>query len=101
MQIVVLYDISSDRIRLKVSEICLDYGLDRQQFSAFIGDLTRSEQRELMRRMSDLLADQPGAILLIPIRSDEWDARMEVFNAAPAEPTIEEDSPPHDPQHPF
>lgn len=101
MQIIVLYDISSDRIRLKVSEACLDYGLDRQQYSALIGDLTRSQQRELMRRLGDLLGDQPGAILLIPIRSDEWDARMEVFNPAPAEPTPQEDSPIHDPQHPF
>ncbi len=101
MHIIVLYDISSDRIRLKVSETCLDYGLDRQQYSAFIGDLTRSQQRELMRKLGDLLADQPGAILLIPIRGDEWDARMEVFNAAPADSTVTEDSPTHDPQHPF
>jgi CRISPR-associated protein Cas2 len=101
MQIIVLYDITNDRIRLKVAETCLDYGLDRQQYSAFIGDLTRSQQRELMHRLADLLADQPGAILLIPIRSDEWDARIEVVNAAPADATITAEPPSHDPQHPF
>lgn len=48
MHLVIFYDIPSDKIRRKVASACQDYGLDRTQFSAFVGDLTRGQQRELM-----------------------------------------------------
>ena len=43
LRTLVIYDIEDDRIRLKISETCLDYGLVRIQFSAFLGTL-ESEQ---------------------------------------------------------
>jgi CRISPR-associated protein Cas2 len=44
---VVLYDIPDDRIRTRISEACLDYGLERMQFSAFQGKLSRNKREEL------------------------------------------------------
>ena len=85
MHIVVFYDITSNRIRKKVADACADYGLDRTQFSAFVGDLTRSQQRELMQKLKNLLGEQPGALLLIPVNQKEWKQRMEFRQEAPGD----------------
>jgi len=82
MQVVVLYDVTSDRARFKIADACMDYGLDRTQFSAFIGDLSRTHQEELMLKLTALLGDGPGALLLIPVGASEWERRFEVRNDA-------------------
>jgi CRISPR-associated protein Cas2 len=64
---VVIYDIPDDRTRLKISEACLDYGLERVQYSAFSGKLSRNKREELFLRLQALLADKPGKILVQPI----------------------------------
>ncbi|MCS7070499.1 MAG: CRISPR-associated endonuclease Cas2 [Anaerolinea sp.] len=85
MHLLLLFDVTSDRIRRKMSEICIDYGMDRTQFSAFVGDLTRSQQRELMQRLRDLLGDEAGALLLVPVSYAEWEQRQEYRNDAPGD----------------
>lgn len=77
-RIIVLYDIPDDRIRVKVADMCMDYGLDRVQFSAFVGQLQRTHQEELMLRVKERLGSEPGNVQLIPISSREWKARIEV-----------------------
>ena len=62
-----IYDIENDRIRLKISETCLDYGLARIQFSAFQGTLNRNKREELFLKLSSILDDNAGKILLQPI----------------------------------
>jgi CRISPR-associated protein Cas2 len=47
----VIYDTDDDRVRLRLSEACLDYGLERIQFSAFSGALSRNEREELVLRL--------------------------------------------------
>lgn len=63
----VIYDIENDKQRLKVSECCLDYGLARIQYSAFMGALNRNMREELFLRLCSILEDSPGKILLQPI----------------------------------
>ncbi|HXG53734.1 MAG TPA: CRISPR-associated endonuclease Cas2 [candidate division Zixibacteria bacterium] len=67
LRTLVIYDIESDRIRLKVSETCLDYGLTRIQYSAFAGKLNRNKREELFSRLAAVLDGNPGRILLQPI----------------------------------
>jgi len=64
---VVIYDIPDDRTRTRISEACLDYGLERIQFSAFRGKLTRNKREELFLRLKALLDEKPGKILVQPI----------------------------------
>jgi CRISPR-associated protein Cas2 len=85
MYLVLFYDITSTRIRNKVASACQDYGLDRTQFSAFVGDLSRSRQRELMTRLKRLIGEADGALLLIPISEDEWKKRLEFRQNAPGD----------------
>jgi CRISPR-associated protein Cas2 len=75
---IVVYDISHDRTRTKVSEICLDYGLDRIQYSAFEGELVRTHQEELMLRLEEQLGKRSGNIQLYPICERDWAQRTVV-----------------------
>ena len=43
LRTLVIYDIENDKIRLRISETCLDYGLARIQYSAFLGSIDRFE----------------------------------------------------------
>ncbi len=67
LRTLVIYDIEDDKIRLKVSETCLDYGLARIQYSAFLGALNRNKREELFLRLCSILEDNPGKLLLQPI----------------------------------
>ena len=79
MYVMLLYDITSDRIRNKIADTCLNYGLDRTQYSAFVGDLSRNHQEELILKCTRLLGDEAGALLLVPI---DWARRTECRNIA-------------------
>jgi CRISPR-associated protein Cas2 len=79
--LVVLYDIQIDRLRTRVSEACLDYGLERIQFSAFRGKLTRNKREELFLRLNAILEDTPGKILVQPICEKDLKAARSVENA--------------------
>jgi CRISPR-associated protein Cas2 len=63
----VLYDIPDDGVRTKIADVCKDYGLERIQFSAFCGSLTRNMREELFLRLGDVLGKRPGKILLQPV----------------------------------
>lgn len=83
MQCVVVYDISDDNKRIRIADACLDYGLDRIQFSAFLGDLAPTHQDELMLRVQSILGKKPGNVQLFPICEKDWNARRIFENKAP------------------
>jgi CRISPR-associated protein Cas2 len=60
MHVLLVYDIVEDQRRTKIADACLDYGLDRIQYSAFAGVLTRNHQEELMLKIRDLLDERRG-----------------------------------------
>jgi CRISPR-associated protein Cas2 len=69
----VIYDIVDDRLRTKIADACLDYGLRRVQYSAFAGPLSRNLREELFLRLRSVLGTQVGKILVQPVC--EKDAR--------------------------
>lgn len=77
LHILVYYDMQDDKERLRVSETCLDYGLDRQQYSVFSGCLTKRQQRALGREL-EKIQQKAGYIVMIPIRESEWRQRIEL-----------------------
>lgn len=81
MHVLLVYDITSDRARTKIADACLDYGLDRMQFSAFMGKLSRTHREELMLRIADILGDSDGCITLMPICETDWNNRLEIIHA--------------------
>ncbi len=82
MHTLLIYDIANDRVRGKVACACEDYGLDRVQYSAFYGQLSRTHQEELMLRIAALLNQDSAHIQLIPIAAQDWERRLEVTNDA-------------------
>ncbi len=74
MTVLLLYDIASDRKRAKAADICLDYGLQRVQYSAFLGDITAARREELLAKLRRLLIDADARIHLFPLC--EKDARL-------------------------
>jgi CRISPR-associated protein Cas2 len=55
MRCLLIYDIPDDRTRTRVSDACLDYGLERVQWSAFLGELNQTLQRELLLKVRTIL----------------------------------------------
>ena len=76
MQCLLIYDIPNDRIRTKVADVCLDYGLDRLQYSAFGGQLNRGQQEELLLRIKKKMGKRAGNVQVIPICASDWAARL-------------------------
>ncbi len=84
MHILLIYDISHDGTRNKVADICLDYGLDRVQYSSFEGQLKRTYQEEMMLKIKKKLGNRAGDIRLIPICEKDYTNRLQIKNEAPA-----------------
>jgi CRISPR-associated protein Cas2 len=79
MYCLLIYDISDDPARSKVADACMDYGLDRIQYSAFYGQLSRNHQEELMLKIGKLLRKKSGRVQLIPVARNEWERKLEVI----------------------
>ena len=67
MRYLLLYDITEDRARTRVADLCLDYGLERIQYSAFWGDLPRTLQEELLLKIRRVLRGKIADVRLIPL----------------------------------
>lgn len=72
MYCILLYDIPSDKKRKKIADACLDYGLDRIQYSAFTGNISRNLQQELFQKITRILGQADGRIWLLPVGEKEW-----------------------------
>ena len=72
----VLYDIEEDRLRNRVVNICKDYGLQRIQYSVFLGRLNRNRREALCRRLQAELAGTNSRVRVQPIcekdAADVW-----------------------------
>ena len=84
MKCLLVYDIPDDRKRGKIADACLDYGLDRIQYSSFSGDLLVTHQEELMLKIRKILGKKAGNIQLYPICAEDWKKRKVVEQGEPA-----------------
>lgn len=71
VSLVLIYDIENDRLRTRVADVCMDYGLERIQFSAFFGRLNRNRRQELALRVRNELAGENGRVRIIPVCEDD------------------------------
>jgi len=76
MRCLVIYDIPDNRVRTKVADICLDYGLERIQYSAFFGNLEHSHQEELLMKVKKKAGKKEINIQLFPICEKDLDKRL-------------------------
>ena len=85
MQTLVVYDIPNDRARAKIADACQDYGLDRIQYSAFLGDLARTHQEELLLKIGKQLGKRPGKVHLFTMCEKDWRLKLEIIQEAQAD----------------
>jgi len=70
-----IYDITHDCLRTKVADACLDYGLERIQYSAFLGELSSTHQRELLLKIKRQIGKHEANIQLFPLDEKSWIGR--------------------------
>ena len=71
VSLILIYDIESDRLRTRASDICLDYGLERIQYSAFFGKLNRNRRQELAMKLQNEMGKAAARIRIIPVCADD------------------------------
>ena len=76
MRCLLIYDIAHDGVRNKVADACLDYGLERIQYSAFFGDLSHIHQRELLLMIKRRIDKHGANVQLFPLDEKSWSGRQ-------------------------
>jgi CRISPR-associated protein Cas2 len=71
VSVVLIYDVENDRLRTRTSEVCLDYGLQRIQYSAFFGKLNRNRRQELALKLKSEIGEGSARIRMIPVCEDD------------------------------
>lgn len=75
MNCLLIYDIPHDGIRGKVADACLDYGLQRIQYSAFFGRLSHVHQRELLAKIERRIGKHAANVQLFPLDEQSYAKR--------------------------
>lgn len=73
-----IYDIPDDKLRAKVADICLDYGLERIQYSAFLGELNHNRQEEILQKIRRRVGSNEADVQLFPICEKDLRLRKEI-----------------------
>jgi CRISPR-associated protein Cas2 len=75
MRYLLIYDITHDGTRTKIADACLDYGLLRIQYSAFLGELTATHQKELLLKIQQRAGKHDLNVQLFPLDEKAWNNR--------------------------
>lgn len=89
MKTLVIFDIPDDKIRNKIGEACKDYGLQRIQYSAFLGDINHNRRDELRQRLRRTLGRKKGNIQIYPFCDKDLRLRSEIINQGSKEEEAE------------
>lgn len=71
----VIYDIVKNKDRKKISDLCKDYGLERVQYSSFLGTLTRNKAEMLAIEAKRFLTEK-DKLMIIPAGKEDLDKRI-------------------------
>lgn len=74
----VIYDISKNKNRKKVSDICKDYGLERMQKSAFWGTITKNKAEMLTLQAKRFLDPKTDKLLVVPAGKEDFDKKISI-----------------------
>lgn len=82
MKVLLIYDITEDKLRGKTANMCKDYGLFRVQYSAFFGEISRNLHGELIRRLKFLLNESKrSSVIIFPLSQDSLENVIKIdFN---------------------
>jgi len=75
---VVIYDITDDNLRTLIAETLKDYGLQRIQYSAFIGSLRRDKLNSLIVDLRKLIGSLVENVQIFPVCDTCFKGRREI-----------------------
>ncbi len=67
----VMYDIKNDKARSRVSKTCEQIGLNRVQYSVFLGTLEQSEVDTLQIQIEEYIDPEKDSVYIFPMSKDE------------------------------
>ncbi len=67
MKVLIIYDITDDKLRQKVADTLTAYGLTRVQKSAFLGTLRKETLKDLKAKLKRLIKQQRANIQFYPL----------------------------------
>jgi len=67
-----IYDITDDKIRSKISKACKNKGLHRVQKSAFLGTLNNNQIDELKIMCEDIMNHDVDSVYIFPMCEDDF-----------------------------
>lgn len=67
MLVWVIYDITDNRTRQRVSDCCKNYGLYRVQKSVFLGDLNTNDRESLGLECEELIDTEKDSVYVFPM----------------------------------
>lgn len=73
VSVVVIFDVQEDKVRNKVADVCLNYGLERIQYSAFFGKISRNHRQELALRIQGEIGKAVARVRIIPVLQEALD----------------------------
>jgi CRISPR-associated protein Cas2 len=76
----IVYDITDDRIRLRIANVCKDYGLDHIQYSVFSGPLDATRRKEMFARLDRTLGKHEGKVMMLQMCEKDVAAKREIVH---------------------
>lgn len=67
----VIYDICEDKPRSKVAKACQQAGLERVQYSVFLGTMNANEKDALQLELEELIDEDQDSVYIFPMSKDE------------------------------
>lgn len=67
----VMYDIKKDKVRSKIAKICERVGLNRVQYSVFLGNLEQNDKDALELQIEELINEEKDSVYIFPMSKDE------------------------------
>lgn len=72
----VMYDIKSDWARTKIAKACEQAGLNRVQYSVFLGTIEANEKDTLQLQIEELMNEDEDSVYIFPMSKDELKATV-------------------------
>lgn len=80
MYILVLYDIPGDKLRKQLANYCLDVGLERLQYSIYLGWGNKPKLQKIAHHLEQLVGTEEGLVHIMPLHKDQLAATQVIYN---------------------
>lgn len=67
-----MYDIVADKTRSKVVKLCEKAGIYRVQYSVWLGDMNKTQRKEIQCQIEDLINMDEDKVYIFPMCSEDF-----------------------------